>query len=224
MAQTKNITVQLDRMAVLGCRIKFLLSNSTVSWIRRRDLGVLTVGRFTFTKDDRFKAIHQPGSEDWLLKIHYAQHRDAGAYMCQTSTSPSLSTAVWLTVVETRVLGGPDLDVNSGSTINLTCIVKQSPDPPPFIFWYHEREPLTYDSPRGGIKVVKEHGPTSSSSRVLIHRATPKDAGRYACHTANSEPHHIVVHIVHSEYPSGEAEEHRDRTTGTGKQGEDQAL
>lgn len=31
MAQTKNITVQLDRMAVLGCRIKFLLSNSTVS-------------------------------------------------------------------------------------------------------------------------------------------------------------------------------------------------
>ncbi|MPC96626.1 hypothetical protein E2C01_091895 [Portunus trituberculatus] len=41
---------------------------------------------------------------------------------------------------ETRVLGGPDLHVNSGSTINLTCIVNHSPDPPPFIFWYHESE------------------------------------------------------------------------------------
>lgn len=202
MAHTKNITVQLDKTAVLNCRIKYL-GGKTVSWMRTRDLHLLTVGRFTYTSDDRFKSIHQPGSEDWLLKIHYAQHRDAGAYECQISTTPPLSTAVWLTVVEpeTRVLGGPDLHVNSGSTINLTCIVNHSPDPPPFIFWYHESELLSYDSPRGGITVVTEHGPTSSS-RLLIQRATPKDAGRYTCHPANSEPHHIVVHIIHNEHPA----------------------
>lgn len=36
------------------------------------------------------------------------------------------------------ILGGPDLYVDKGSTINLTCTVKFSPEPPVFIFWYHE--------------------------------------------------------------------------------------
>ncbi|XP_045102134.1 hemicentin-2-like isoform X2 [Portunus trituberculatus] len=209
----KNVTVQLDKTAVLNCRIKYL-GGKTVSWMRTRDLHLLTVGRFTYTSDARFKSIHQPGSEDWLLKIHYTQHRDAGAYECQISTTPPLSTAIWLSVVEpeTRVLGGPDLHVNSGSTINLTCIVNHSPDPPPFIFWYHESELLSYDSPRGGITVVTEHGPISSS-RLLIQRATPKDAGRYTCHPANSEPDHIVVHIIHNEHPA--AIHHKNGTSAS---------
>lgn len=70
-----------------------------VSWMRTRDLHLLTVGRFTYTSDDRFKSIHQTGSDDWLLKIHYAQHRDGGAYECQISTTPPLSKTIWLTVV-----------------------------------------------------------------------------------------------------------------------------
>jgi hypothetical protein len=57
------------------------------------------VGRFTYTSDDRFKAVHQKGSDDWLLKIHYVQHRDAGKYECQVSTTPPLSHSVWLSVV-----------------------------------------------------------------------------------------------------------------------------
>ena len=44
--------------------------------MRVRDLHLLTVGRFTYTGDERFKAVHATGSEDWLLKIHYTQHRD----------------------------------------------------------------------------------------------------------------------------------------------------
>ncbi|XP_042233859.1 uncharacterized protein LOC121874055 [Homarus americanus] len=199
---SKNITAQLGKTAVLNCRIKYL-GGKTVSWMRSRDLHLLTVGRFTYTSDDRFRSVHQPGSEDWLLKIHYAQHRDAGAYECQISTTPPMSKVVWLTVVEpeTRVLGGPDLYINSGSTINLTCVVNHSPEPPPYIFWYHESELLSYDSPRGGITVVTEHGPTSSS-RLLIQRATVTDAGRYTCRPANADPHHIMVHIIPNEHPA----------------------
>ena len=70
-----------------------------VSWFRTRDLHLLTVGRFTYTSDDRFKAVHQKGSDDWLLKIHYVQHRDAGRYECQVSTTPPLSYSVYLSVV-----------------------------------------------------------------------------------------------------------------------------
>ncbi|XP_069167214.1 limbic system-associated membrane protein isoform X2 [Procambarus clarkii] len=197
---SSNITAQMGKTAILNCRIKYL-GGKTVSWMRSRDLHLLTVGRFTYTSDDRFKSVHQQGSEDWLLKIHYVQHRDAGSYECQISTTPPMSKIVWLTVVETRVLGGPDLYINFGSTINLTCIVNHSPEPPPYIFWYHENELLSYDSPRGGITVVTEHGP-SSSSRLLIQKAAVSDAGRYTCRPANADPHHITVHIIPNEHPA----------------------
>ena len=39
---------------------------------------------------------------------------------------------------KTLVIGGPDLYLDAGSTLNLTCVVKFSPEPPPYIFWYHE--------------------------------------------------------------------------------------
>ncbi|GLH11027.1 Uncharacterized protein GBIM_15886 [Gryllus bimaculatus] len=39
-----------------------------------------------------------------------------------------------------QILGGPDLHVDRGSTINLTCIIKYSPEPPAYIFWYHHDE------------------------------------------------------------------------------------
>lgn len=38
------------------------------------------------------------------------------------------------------ILGSPDLHVDKGSTINLTCAVKYSPEPPAYIFWYHHDE------------------------------------------------------------------------------------
>lgn len=43
-------------------------------------------------------------------------------------------------VPSARILGGPDLHVDIGSTINLTCLIQFSPEPPAYIFWYHEDE------------------------------------------------------------------------------------
>lgn len=54
-----------------------------VSWVRHRDIHLLTVGRYTYTSDQRFRAIHHPHSEDWILQIKYPQHRDSGIYECQ---------------------------------------------------------------------------------------------------------------------------------------------
>lgn len=45
-----------------------------------------------------------------------------------------------LTVPTATISGGPDLHVDKGSTINLTCTVKFSPEPPAYIFWYHHEE------------------------------------------------------------------------------------
>lgn len=46
----------------------------------------------------------------------------------------------YLSVPTATILGGPDLHVDKGSTINLTCAVKYSPEPPGYIFWYHHDE------------------------------------------------------------------------------------
>lgn len=47
-----------------------------------------------------------------------------------------------LSVVEpiTTILGGPDLYLEGGSTVNLTCIVHHLPEPPLSITWSKDGE------------------------------------------------------------------------------------
>ncbi|CAH1404766.1 unnamed protein product, partial [Nezara viridula] len=70
-----------------------------VSWVRHRDIHLLTVGRYTYTSDQRFRAIHHQSTEDWSLQIKYPQHRDSGIYECQISTTPHMSHFIHLNVV-----------------------------------------------------------------------------------------------------------------------------
>ena len=48
----------------------------------------------------------------------------------------SLSIFLSLAVPHVRIQGAPDIHVNQGSAINLTCIISYSPEPPAFVFWY----------------------------------------------------------------------------------------
>nr|CAD7412504.1 unnamed protein product [Timema poppensis] len=73
-----------------------------VSWIRHRDIHLLTVGRYTYTSDQRFQSIHSPQTEDWMLQIRYPQRRDSGVYECQVSTTPPIGHSMYLSVVEYR--------------------------------------------------------------------------------------------------------------------------
>ncbi|KAA0202227.1 hypothetical protein HAZT_HAZT009555 [Hyalella azteca] len=113
-----------------------------VSWIRGRDLRILTVGRYTYTSDLRFEALHTEGSSEWTLRIRSVQLRDQGSYDCQITTKPIRTFTVQLHVVEptVEVLGGPDVYVNRASMINLTCIVHHAPFPPEAITWYHNNQ------------------------------------------------------------------------------------
>lgn len=70
-----------------------------VSWIRHRDIHILTVGSYTYTSDQRFQANHHIETDDWTLQIKWAQKRDAGIYECQISTQPVRSYFVTLNVV-----------------------------------------------------------------------------------------------------------------------------
>lgn len=70
-----------------------------MSWVRHRDIHLLTVGRYTYTSDQRFEAMHSPHTEEWTLRIRYAQKKDSGIYECQISTTPPIGHPVVLHVV-----------------------------------------------------------------------------------------------------------------------------
>ncbi|XP_026463170.1 uncharacterized protein LOC113365840 isoform X2 [Ctenocephalides felis] len=203
---SKNVTALLGKTAYLNCRVKNL-GNKTmllqVSWVRHRDIHLLTVGRYTYTSDQRFRAIHHPHSEDWTLQIKYPQHRDSGIYECQISTTPHMSHFIHLNVVEptTNIIGEPDLYIDRGSTINLTCVVLFSPEPPAYIFWNHNDAIISYDSPRGGVSVITEKGETTTSF-LLIQQARPADSGQYQCNPSNAQSRSVTVHVLNGEYPA----------------------
>ncbi|XP_063540693.1 zwei Ig domain protein zig-8-like isoform X2 [Cydia strobilella] len=201
VAYSKNVTALVGKTAQLNCRVHDL-GNRTVSWIRHRDIHLLTSGRMTYTSDQRFISVHNPHTEDWILKIRFPQRRDSGIYECQVGTTPPIGHRMHLSVVEplTTILGGPDLFINMGSTINLTCVVQHSPEPPPAIRWTHNEEEINYDSPRGGVSVITEKGETTTS-HLLVQRARVPDTGRYTCAPANANPKSVHVHVL-SEHPA----------------------
>ncbi|XP_071535387.1 lachesin-like [Panulirus ornatus] len=200
--ESANVTALLGKTAVLNCRVKSI-GNKTVSWVRHRDIHLLTVGRFTYTSDQRFSARHTEGSEDWLLMIHYLQERDAGAYECQISTTPPRSHLIHLSVVEaeTVIVGGPDVYINTGSRLALSCSVMYSPEPPAFIFWYHDDQLVSYDRTRGGVVVSTEKG-VVTTSRLLVQYAETRHSGLYTCAPANSRPKSVNVHVIAGDQPA----------------------
>lgn len=70
-----------------------------VSWIRHRDIHILTVGLYTYTSDQRFQSNYHPQTDEWILQIKWAQKRDSGIYECQISTQPVRSLFITLEVV-----------------------------------------------------------------------------------------------------------------------------
>lgn len=135
---SRNVTSLVAKTAYLNCRVHNL-GNKTVSWIRHRDIHLLTVGRSTFSNDQRFQSVHNPQLEDWSLQVRYPQKSDSGTYECQVSTTPPIGILMHLSIVEpiTSIMGGPDMYIDTGSTVNLTCIVRNSPEPPANIMWTH---------------------------------------------------------------------------------------
>ncbi|XP_075223585.1 uncharacterized protein LOC142325557 isoform X2 [Lycorma delicatula] len=131
---------------ILPCRVRNL-GDKVVSWIRTKDLHILSSSFFIFTSDSRFSVSHPDGdSASWDLKIKSARPADQGLYECQVNTEPKMKQAVMLTITEielgdspmdiysndrrnstvglTRILGPREQMVNQGSTITLTCEVR----------------------------------------------------------------------------------------------------
>lgn len=78
----REVIASVGQVAYLHCRV-YNIGDRAVSWIRKRDLHILTIGIMTYTNDQRFQSEHVEGSNAWTLKVLSPQPRDNGIYECQ---------------------------------------------------------------------------------------------------------------------------------------------
>uniref|UniRef100_A0A336LF58 CSON011152 protein n=1 Tax=Culicoides sonorensis TaxID=179676 RepID=A0A336LF58_CULSO len=70
-----------------------------VSFIRKKDLHILTAGTLTYTSDQRFTVLRRENPSMWTLQIKYPQISDSGTYECQINTEPKMSLSYTFNVV-----------------------------------------------------------------------------------------------------------------------------
>ncbi|CAD7094182.1 unnamed protein product [Hermetia illucens] len=196
----RNVTTVVDDIAILRCRVKNK-GNRTVSWMRKRDLHILTTNIYTYTGDQRFSVLHTPGSDNWDLKIEYAQQRDSGIYECQVNTEPKINLAVVLEVTAARakIIGSQEVHVKRDSTISLSCSVNIHASS---VVWYHGSNVVDFDSARGGISLETEKTEAGTTSRLMLTRATLRDSGNYTCVPVGAIPASAQVHVLNGEHPA----------------------
>ncbi|XP_073990252.1 uncharacterized protein isoform X2 [Rhodnius prolixus] len=208
----------------------FIYTTSKVSWMRKRDLHILTSNIFTYTGDARFSVVHPDPSDDWNLRIEYVQKRDSGIYECQVNTEPKINMAIQLnvdavcreiecggemsavtdqtgtggfTAAQASIWGPEDVYVKKGSTISLTCSVNVHSSPPGSVLWYHGASVVDFDSPRGGISLETEKTASGTTSKLLVTKASLSDSGNYTCVPSNANPASVYVHVLNAgEYPA----------------------
>lgn len=206
---TTNTTVvtSVGQTIYLYCGVQNL-GDRAVSWIRSRDLTILTIGLVRYTRDQRFTAIHGQGTNNWGLKIVDPNLNDSGLYECQISyhddTEKKLKMPFTLQVLESRakILGSHDLYMKEGSEVELSCKVVDSPGPPAYIYWYKGEEVINY-STKKGIEVSFSNVENNAISTLLIKYASPSDSGNYTCAPANALQDSLILNVIKGEKQAG---------------------
>ncbi|XP_042857732.1 zwei Ig domain protein zig-8-like [Penaeus japonicus] len=188
----RDVTAAAGQTAYLHCRVAHIGTVARVSWIRHRDLHVISAGLVVFASDQRYRVIHPATSDNWTLQIKYVQQRDSGTYECQVNTVPKISMSFYLTVIESRAtIQGPSY-VKAGSTINLTCIINQV-NVEGLVYWYRDQEILDYEGP---VSILTQEAADGTTSRLTIRGAAPSDSGNYTCWPTSAQPSSVLINVV----------------------------
>lgn len=222
-----DVNVSLGRSATLKCKTVNLIKKSAqlrpiydllVSWLRHKDVKLLSVGTYLYTTDPRMMVRQDLSAGEWQLIIKDVRYSDAGQYECQINTSPVLSHTLKLAVVEpyTKILldTAPEtpgehatLYIDIRSVLNLTCAV-YSPEVPAAIFWKHNGKLLDLGQEySGNIQTLagRDGSPTLSYLSLVLTRTD--QSGMYECSPSNTGHDQVTVHIVQDkELPVGQSQ------------------
>ncbi|XP_053973470.1 neural cell adhesion molecule 2-like isoform X2 [Hylaeus anthracinus] len=189
----KEVLAQSGSTANLPCKITDPVAG-TITWVKRRDRRLLTVGTSTHSIDNRFVVMHS--STDWALQIRAVTPQDAGIYECQVTSHPVQRNFVRLKITEAYSIipGAPDLHVKQGSSLQLECQLMAAAESPLYVFWYRQGHMINYDE-EPGVKVEL----TKSGSILMVNKTKPSHGGNYTCEPSNAKPAYVVVHVIEEE-------------------------
>ncbi|XP_047468736.1 uncharacterized protein LOC125024973 [Penaeus chinensis] len=200
--------VQPGEAAKLACHVPAEMYGSRVSWIRRKDLQLLSVGESMYTNDHRLFVSHSRHSHSkdsrhsqmWFLHMMNVTKGDEGEYECQVSTHPHFSFYTVLKVQNaySQVEGPGERVVAAGSGLRLVCVIKGATEPPAYIFWFQNERMVNFDANRG-VNVTAER----DRSVLTVGAATDDHAGNYTCQPSNAWPASVLVHVVVETTESG---------------------
>jgi len=200
----------------LLCQVHKDSQYGVITWARlaegNRPYTVLTIGDTKYISDERF-AIEKPIRHDnWNLRIRNVELDDGGMYECQATTHPPQSIFVQLRVVAAyaEIVGTKDKVFNSGSRLQLICVLTLATSKPDYIFWYHNDRMINFDTNRGISVLEDENGSTLTMINVSV-----SDSGNYSCQPRDMRPDSVVVTIL-SERQAPDALQ--DKTTHTSGQ------
>ncbi|XP_055635715.1 uncharacterized protein LOC129775254 isoform X2 [Toxorhynchites rutilus septentrionalis] len=197
-----KVTAQKGGTALLPCTV-LTQTAALVSWIRRRDFQLLTVGLSTYSSDDRFLVQHIRHMGHWALSIKTVREEDEGLYECQLSVHPVQSVFIELKVVEAiaDIVGAPDLHIDEGSTLRLECKLKQATEYPAYVFWYHEQNMINFDQQNGfSVMPFEPSGITTAAAAADQHHAPYHEVSRHHLHPHLNHQqlhHHLHLHRHH---------------------------
>ena len=69
---------------------------------------------------------------------------------------------------EVSVLGGPDMFVETGSVINMTCSVAWTPAPPASTSWRHNNSLISFRGPRPGVSIIIDKGEITTAQLLIM--------------------------------------------------------
>ncbi|CAG9791117.1 unnamed protein product [Diatraea saccharalis] len=193
------VVAAVGQDAVLDCRVRNL-HDKAVSWVRSRDLHILSHAGAVFTADTRVSvrvtaagAGAGAGATKHSLRIRRLRVSDAGRYECQLNTDPKMSLFYNLTVVDepvpVGVIAASARDVHGavGGAVTLLCEARYEPPPralplPPLdIVWRKDGVPVDLQLSRGGVSRDTERWVSRAVSRLTLAELVHSDAGVYEC-------------------------------------------
>ncbi|XP_023012263.2 uncharacterized protein [Leptinotarsa decemlineata] len=222
------VYARVGQTLLLPCTVRHL-GTKVVSWIRSKDLHILTSGRHTFSSDTRFESVHTDSSGDfWGLRIRGVHIFDTGQYECQVNTEPKMSLAINLTVtvsgdhnlaisnskwVSQALIKGPStVYVQNGSPVTFSCEISplslQSGvhglffATKPVVRWLHDGKEVSFEFSKETAAVETEY--RNKDQRILskIHLSSVswKDSGQYTCMQPSVKPDSVKLIVVEGEH------------------------
>ncbi|RVE51551.1 hypothetical protein evm_003821 [Chilo suppressalis] len=200
-----TLVAAVGQDAVLDCRVRNL-ADKAVSWVRSRDLHILSHAGAVFTADARVSVrVSAAGATIHSLRIRRLRVSDAGRYECQLNTDPKMSLFYNLTVLDEPVpvaviaAGAAEMHGAVGAAVTLRCEARYEPPPralplPPLdILWTKDGVPVDHQRGHSGVSRDTERWSWRSVSRLTLAELAPSDAGVYACATATPNATPIAV-------------------------------